>query len=204
METAVTPTASHRSTCARPSRGRTAGALLVGLGIAALLGACSHRPLQPYNTQNDLPADVRVPPGHKAVLEARSSGNLLYECQAVRRAPYEYAWLMRNSSVDLTDTYGATIQHKPGPRATWVHRDGSSARAREFVEVVNGEHSLTLQRYTAESSGAPGMLDNISYVQRLRTVGGWMSVTPCSSALLGMRVSVPYEADFVFWRPAGA
>ncbi len=204
METAVTPTAPRHTACASPAIGRIASALLLSASAAALLGACSHRPLQPYNTQNDLPATVRVPPGHKAVLEARSSGNLLYECQAVKRAPYEYAWLMRNSSVALVDTYGATILHKPGARATWEHRDGSSARAREFVEVVNGEHSLTLQRYTAESSGVPGMLQNISYVQRLRTVGGWMSVTPCSSALLGRRVSVPYEADFVFWRPAGA
>lgn len=178
--------------------------LLVLIGSAALLGACSHRPLQPYNNQKDLPEAVRVPDGYQAALEATSNGRLLYECQAVKRAPYEYEWLMRNASVDLTDTYGGTIMHKPGARASWVHRDGSSVMAREFSEVSNGDNNLPMQRYTAQSSGVPGALHNIAYVQRLRTVGGWISSTPCTSAQLGMRKTVPYEADYIFWRAKGS
>lgn len=180
--------------------------LLIVTGSAALLGACGYRPLQPYNTQQDLPEAVRVPPGHQAVLEATSNGRLIYECQAVKRerAPYEYAWLLRNTGVELTDTYGSRITHKLNARATWEHRDGSSAIAREFVEVPNGSHSLPLQRYKAERSDTPGVLHDISYVQRLRTVGGWISTTPCSSAQLGMRMTVPYEADYIFWRATGS
>ncbi|MDI1340563.1 DUF3455 domain-containing protein [Polaromonas sp.] len=178
--------------------------LLVLVGSTALLGACSHRPLQPYNTQQDLPEAVRVPDGFQPVLEATSNGRLLYECQAVKRAPYEYEWLMRNGSVDLTDTYGGAIMHKPGARASWVHRDGSSVMAREFSEVPNGSNNLPLQRYVAQASGVPGVLHNITYVQRLRTVGGWISSTPCTSAQLGMRKTVPYEADYIFWRAKGS
>ncbi|MDP2450807.1 MAG: DUF3455 domain-containing protein [Polaromonas sp.] len=178
--------------------------LFVLVGSAALLGACGYRPLQPYNTQHDLPEAVRVPEGHQAVLEATSNGRLLYECQAVKRAPYEYEWLLRNASVDLTDTYGGAIMHKPGARASWVHRDGSSVMAREFSEVPNGSSNLPLQRYNAHSSGVPGALHNITYVQRLRTVGGWVSTTPCTSAQLGMRKTIPYEADYIFWRARGS
>ena len=181
--------------------GRLSRSLLVIIGSAALLGACGYRPLQPYNNQKDLPEAVRVPDGYQPVLEATSNGRLLYECQAVKRAPYEYEWLMRSASVDLTDTYGGTIMHKPGARASWVHRDGSSVMAREFSEVGNGSNNLPLQRYNAQSSGVSGTLHNITYVQRLRTVGGWISSTPCTSAQLGMRKTVPYEADYVFWRP---
>lgn len=184
--------------------GRLSRSLFVLIGSAALLGACGYRPLQPYNTQKDLPEAVRVPEGHQAVLEATSNGRLLYECQAVKRAPYEYEWLMRNVSVDLTDTYGGTVMHKPGARASWVHRDGSSVMAREFSEVANGSSNLPLQRYAAQSSGVPGALHNITYVQRLRTVGGWISSTPCTSAQLGMRMTVPYEADYIFWRVKGS
>jgi hypothetical protein len=178
--------------------------LLALIGSVALLGACGYRPLQPYNNQQDLPEAVRVPEGHQAVLEAIGSGKLLYECQAVKRAPYEYEWLMRNASLDLTDTYGGNIMHKPGARANWVHRDGSSVMAREFSEVANGSSNLPLQRYVAQSSGVPGKLHNITFVQRLRTVGGWISGAPCTSAQLGMRKTVPYEADYIFWRAKGS
>jgi hypothetical protein len=174
------------------------------IAVGSLLGACGYRPLTPYNTQLDLPEAIRVPPGHQVAVEARSSGTLTYECQAVKRQPFEYAWLLRNSSVDLTDTYGNNIVHTPGPRprAGWVHRDGSRTAVVDFVEVPNGNFSLPLQRTKAEPSPAPGTLHNVSYVQRVRTLGGLASVKPCSAPELGMRMGVPYEADYVFWRPA--
>lgn len=182
------------------SSGRLLRCLLLAAGSAALLGACGSRPLKPYNTQNDLPEAVRVPPGYQVAIEASSTGQLMYECQAVKRAPYEYEWLLRGAGLTLTDTYGNRITHKPGARATWVHQDGSRVMSREFIEVPNGAASLTLQRYKAEPSETPGMLHNISYVQRLRTVGGWVAAIPCSAPQLGMRRTVPYEADYIFWR----
>ena len=179
--------------------------VLSACAAALLLGACAGRPLNLNlnQSQQALPEGVRVPAGHQAVLRAQSSGNLSYECQAVRRAPFEYAWLLRNRNITLTDSNGNNITHLPGARASWTHSDGSRLLAREFIEVPNGPHNLPLQRYTAESFTPPGALRNISYVQRVNTVGGWISVTPCSSAELGMRMSVPFEAEFVFWRPAG-
>ncbi len=173
-------------------------------GVVTLLSACGYRPLAPYNTQNDLPEAIRVPAGHQVVVEARGSGDLLYECQAVKRSPYEYAWLLRNNTVELTDTYGNAIAYSPSarPRANWVHRDGSRTSVLEFIEVPNGYHSLPLQRSKVEPSSAPGTLHHVSYVQRIRTLGGLESVKPCGASQLGMRIAVPYEADYVFWRPS--
>lgn len=145
-----------------------------------------------------------MPAGHQVAVEARGAGDLLYECQAVKRSPFEYAWLLRNTTVQLTDTYGNVIVHSPSarPRANWVHRDGSRTSVVEFVEVPNGDYSLPLQRTRAEPSATPGTLQNVSYVQRVRTVGGLAAVKPCSASQLGMRMAVPYEADYVFWRPS--
>ncbi len=189
----------------RSGKPRLASLLLVA-GSVALLGACGSRPLAALSSaisQQDIPVTLRVPTGHQAVLQAHSAGKLLYECQAIKRSPFEYEWLVRNPDIDLTDTRGDSIKHKPGARASWAHRDGSTALAREFVEVANGSHNLPLQTYKVEPAATPGALQNISYVQRLRTVGGWVSVSPCTSAQLGMRVTVPYEADYIFWRPTG-
>lgn len=184
--------------------GRNLRTLAIAAGLAALLGACAYRPLARYNTQNDLPEPIRVPAGNQVVVEARGIGDLIYECQAVKRSPYEYAWLLRSTNVELTDTYGNVIVHSPvaRPRANWVHKDGSRTSVVEFVEVPNGDHSLPLQRGKTEPSSVPGTLQNISYVQRVRTLGGLPSVKPCSASQLGMRSSIPYEADYVFWRPS--
>ena len=183
------------------------GYLLLIIGGAAALGGCSSQPIAALSSaavQQDVPDTLRVPAGHQAVLQARSNGKMVYECQAVKRSPYEYEWLTRNPDIDLTDARGESIKHKPGARASWSHRDGSTAMSREFVEVANGSHNLPLQTYTLDPAASPGALHNISYVQRLRTVGGWMTVVPCTSVQLGMRVTVPYEAEYVFWRPIGS
>ncbi len=168
---------------------------------AVLMAACSApRPLTQYlSRQAALPADVRVPAGHQAVLEARGIGQLQYECQATSRTPWEYAWLPRDRSIELRDSSNSSITLTRSARS-WMHRDGSELKVREFVEVDNGSANLPLQRARVEASTAPGTLNNISYIQRIHTVGGMPSVRNCSAAELGMRVSVPYEADYVFWR----
>lgn len=184
----------------RFSPGLLGRALLV-TGAVGALGACGLRQPNLYQAQQALPESVRVPAGHTAVLEAQGRGDLLYECQAIKRAPYEYAWLLQ-SGVRLQDSSGNTIMYYPGTRSRWEHSDGSKATAKELVEVSGDRQSLPLQRAMVAPSDSAGTLATISYIQARRTVGGVVP-TPCTSASLGMRVSVPYEAEYVFWRPAG-
>ena len=177
--------------------------MLVLTGAVGILGACSVRLPNPYNAQQALPEAVRVPPGHQAVLEAQGRGELLYECQAIKRAPYEYAWLLQPPGMQLQDSNGQTVTYYPGVRSRWVHSDGSKVTAQELVEVFPDRSSLPLQRALVNPSENPGALANISYIQSRKTAGGVVANPPCTSASLGMRVSVPYEADYVFWGPAG-
>lgn len=175
--------------------------MLVATGAAVLLGACGARVLTSYNAQGNLPEAIRVPPGNQAVLEAEGRGNLLYECQAIKRAPFEYAWLLRSNGLQLKDSSGRTIMYYPGARPRWVHSDGSQVSANELVEVPGDPQNLPLQRAKAEASATPGALEKVSYVQNQRTQGGVVTAKPCTAAGLGMRMVVPYEADYVFWRP---
>lgn len=175
--------------------------ILLALGAVLLIAGCSSsRPLSQYLTrQPALPADIRVPAGHQAVLEAWGVGQLQYECQATSRTPWQYAWLPRDRSIELRDSSNSSIVLARNARS-WVHRDGSELTVREFVEVDNGGPNLPLQRARVEPATLAGALHNISYIQRIRTIGGVPSVRTCSAAEVGMRVSVPYEADYVFWR----
>jgi len=193
---------THTATRSPASRLPT---LVLAAGALVLMAGCSApRPLTEYLTrQPTLPADIRVPAGHQAVLEARGVGQLQYECQATSRSPWEYAWLPRDRSIELRDSFNNSIVLARSARA-WIHRDGSELAVREFVEVDNGPPNLPLQRARVEPASLPGTLNNISYIQRIRTLGGLPSIRNCSSAELGMRVSVPYEADYVFWRQANS
>lgn len=205
-----TPKANAFRPSSRPSSRRfplapLRNALLLA-GAVAALSACGLRqrnPEQAVQAQQTLPESVRVPAGHTAVLEAQGRGDLLYECQAVKRAPYEYAWLLLSPGIRLADGAGNTVTYYPGARARWVHSDGSRVSAKELVEVPGDSKNLPLLRALVGPSDTPGALANISYIQSRHTVAGVVANPPCTASTLGMRVSVPYEADYIFWRPAG-
>lgn len=189
---------THTAKC--PFAHRLQALLLAASAVSLIAGCSTPRPLGQYLTQQPfLPSDIRVPAGHQAVLEARGVGELQYECQAVNRAPFQYAWLPRDRSIELRDSANNSITLARSARS-WTHRDGSELAVREFVEVNNGGPNLPLQRVRVEPATLPGALNNISYIQRIRTLGGVPSTRNCSAAELGMRVAVPYEADYVFWR----
>ena len=181
-------------------------ALLVA-GAASALVACGARLPSLSGLQNNqlgLPEAIRVPAGHQIALEARGSGELMYVCQAIKRAPFQYAWLLQPSSVRLQDSSGRTINYYPGTRSRWVHSDGSQLVAQEAIEAVGDSTNLPQQRVKAEvpaTPGVTGVLSKISYVQTLRSVGGLVTTRPCVAGSLGMRVTVPLESDYVFWQP---
>lgn len=182
-------------------------ALLV-VGTVSALVACSARMpslggLQ--NNQSGLPEAIRVPAGHQIALEAHGSGELLYICQAIKRAPYQYAWLLQTSSVRLQDSYGRAINYYLGTRSRWVHSDGSQLVSQESTEAFGDSASLPQQRAKVEvpqQPGASGVLSKVTYVQTLRTVGGVVTAKLCIAGNLGMRVTVPLESDYVFWQPS--
>ena len=182
-------------------------ALLV-FGATSALVACGGRLPSLSGLQNNqlgLLEAVRVPAGYQVALEAHGSGELLYSCQAIKRAPYQYAWLLQTSSMRLQDSYGRTINYFPGTRTRWVHSDGSQLVAQESVEAPGDGTNLPQQRAKVEvpsTPGMPGALGKVTYVQTLRSVGGVVTTKPCVAGNLGMRVSVPLESDYVFWQPS--
>lgn len=176
--------------------------VLLAAGAVAALSACSVRQPHLYLAQQNLPEAIRVPAGHTVVLEAQGKGDLLYECQAIKRAPFEYAWLLQSPGVQLQDSNGSTVMYHPGARSRWEHSDGSKVTVEELVEIPGDRQSLPLLRAMVKPSDTTGALANISYIQSRRTVGGVIAAPACTSAALGMRRWVSYEADYVFWRPA--
>ena len=180
--------------------------LLAVAASSALAGCGGHLPslMGLQTNQLGLPEVIRVPAGHQIVLQAHGSGELLYTCQAIKRAPFEYAWLLQASSMRLQDSTGRFMNYYPGTRSRWVHGDGSELVARSSVEAAADNVNLPQQRAMVDATsttGATGVLGKVTHVQTLRSVGGVVTTKPCIAGNLGMRVSVPLESDYVFWQP---
>lgn len=199
MESFVTPTSVPRLSSAL-TRSFSIPSLTLALGSALLGGCAAIGPLPSNITQLNLPEAVRVPKGEHAVLAAQGKGALLYECQAIKRTPFQYSWVLQNPALKLEDSNGQTVTYYPGPRPRWLHSDGSSITAQEVVEASGNGQNLPLLRATAQAANRPGVLKDISYVQVSRTAGGVVTAPVCEAASLGMRVVAPYESDVVFWR----
>ena len=175
--------------------------------FSALAGCSGNlpNPMGLQANQMGLPEAIRVPAGHQISLEARGTGELIYTCQAIKRAPFEYAWLLQASSMRLQDNSGRIINYYPGTRSRWLHSDGSQLVTKSSVEAAPDSANLPQQRAMVEVTpavGTAGMFSKVNYVQTLRSVGGVVTNKPCIAGNLGMRVSVPLESDYVFWQPS--
>ena len=183
---------------------------LLVLSVLGALAGCSGNVRNPMGLQINqmgLPEAIRVPAGHQVSLEARGTGELTYTCQAIKRAPFEYAWLLQASSMRLQDNLGRVINYYPGTRSRWLHSDGSQLVTKSSVEAAPDSANLPQKRAMVEATpaagaaGAAGVFGKVNYVQTLRSVGGVVTNKPCIAGNLGMRMSVPLESDYVFWQP---
>lgn len=185
---------------------RTAGqsllftALMV-TGTALIMTACSSAPPLPKAySQDTLPQAVLVPSGHTVALETTASGLLNYECRPTATGPY--GWVLLSPKANLLDRTGKDVVAYSGPPATWTHIDGSRIVGSQVSVAPNGAYNLPLQLSRAEPSTGSGALQNISFIQRIKTKGGIEKTKPCSELNTGEKLTLPYQADYIFWRPA--
>ena len=104
---------------------------------------------------------------------------------------------------DLLDRTGKTVVSYSGPPATWTHIDGSSVVGSQLaVAPVIGATNLPMQLSKGTPGAGAGMLQNVSYIQRIKTKGGLDFSKPCTQAEIGDKMTLPYQADYIFWKAA--
>ncbi|MES2360274.1 MAG: DUF3455 domain-containing protein [Pseudomonadota bacterium] len=173
------------------------------LGTSVLMAACNVTPVvRPYD-QTKFSEKVRVPAGNVVALETTASGNLTYECRANTPTAGTMGWVLLSPTANLYDRAGKQVGTYSGPPATWTLIDGSSVTGTQVaIEPVVGSIHIPLQLSTGTPGGTPGVLQNVTYIQRVNTKNGQDFVSPCTQAELGKRVVRPYQADYIFWKPA--
>lgn len=141
----------------------------------------------------DVPESI-VAKGETLIATIHAEGAQVYECKSDTGGPLE--WQFREPIAALI-VDGETIgTHYAGPH--WELNDGS-----KIVGKVSGrapgatERDIPLLRLDASPQSHKGLLAGINTIQRVNTKGG-VAKGSCESA--GAMLSVPYSADYVFYR----
>ncbi|WP_250517091.1 DUF3455 domain-containing protein [Caballeronia sp. INDeC2] len=141
-------------------------------------------------------AESIEPPDARASFSASAAGVQIYACEY--DANHVLGWTFRQPRATLFDDHGvAVIEHSAGP--SWEARDGSRIEGRVLVQTPSdAPGSVPQLLLRARSTGAPGQLSPVRYVQRVKTMGGAKPSAPCT--VEHESGSSPYIATYVFYQ----
>lgn len=179
--------------------------------LVSLLGACSATDSEPQENlgeaQEALSASA-CPPGVPATLAPPATESLkqklsavgvqIYICNAVPAGGY--AWTFLAPQANLFNDEGKMVgTHFIGP--TWQGNDGSSVVAAKVAQAPGEAGAIPWLLLQAKSHAAePGRFSDVTYVQRLSTVGGIAPTDACDATHnLGVVAQVPYTTDYFFY-----
>ena len=176
--------------------------LVVVTGTVGLMAACSSiKPPPKEYSQVTLDAQIQVPAGNVVALETTATGMLTYECKAT--GPDTTAWLLVTPQADLLDRTGKLVVKYSGPPATWSHVDGSRVVGTQLALAPRvGETNIANQLSKGAPDAAPGIFQNVTYIQRINTKGGQDLSKACNKVDMGDKLTRPYQADYIFWKAA--
>jgi hypothetical protein len=178
------------SSCSRATRlAFAAGSTLTLFSSAAYAG--------PGHKETRVPEAVAVPEGNKLKLALSATGVQRYECTG---ATGTFAWTLVGPDAHLFDRRGRPAgHHSVGP--SWQALDGSQVTAKKKSEASGAQGSIPWLLLEASSHTGQGVLDDITFIQRLDTEGGLAPTTACAEANSGEEVAVPYRALYRFYKP---
>ena len=171
------------------------------LSLALLAGATAAEAQESLS----IPPDIAVPEGNHVVLSARGFGTQNYECRA--DASGALAWAFRAPQALLFADDGTLVAvHFGGidvglPAGVYWQSvlDGSRVHGGHVIAVPN-PGAIPVLRVEAADHAGEGIFANVSFIQRLETVGGVGPTGRCPRA--GLLRIVPYAATYVFYVPS--
>jgi hypothetical protein len=144
-------------------------------------------------------AKLAPPAGNRLAFANDAIGVQIYSCQA---AGSGFAFTFVAPEASLFDCNGkVVIKHFGGP--TWQSvADGSSVVAKKVGELTDDPKSIAELLLQATTHGGNGIMSDVTFIQRLETVGGLAPTSPCDAGNVGATARVPYSATYFFYRKA--
>jgi len=151
----------------------------------------------------EVPSTIDVVGDFKPYLVGHAVGWQVHHCAPTATG---YAWSFDGPVATLHDDQGRLLAtHSAGP--TWTARDGSSVAGAVIDKAVVSPTAIPwlLLRATPDPSGPEdGRLSATTHIQRIATTGGLTpAASECTAGDVGETRSVPYTADYVFWKATG-
>ena len=172
---------------------------VLALAAAMTMAGCASTPMF---QQDSLPDAVKVPAGHRVVMETVGVGQITYECRAKANMADAFEWVFVGPQAALNDRSGKTVGSYYGPPATWASTDGSKLTGSQLAVAPAGAGNIPLQLVKANPATGSGAMNGISHIQRVATQGGVAPSMACGASTAGQKQVVNYQADYVFWKPA--
>jgi uncharacterized protein DUF3455 len=140
-----------------------------------------------------VPTSIQVPPGNSPFMVVHAVGTQNYTCTA------QGTWGPAVPDAKLYGDNGHQVgTHYAGP--TWQFLDGSTARGSRIASYIDSPGAIPwlLLQVVSTTVGPDGdRFTQTTYIQRLNTTGG---VAPAGGCTFGASASVPYTADYYFYR----
>lgn len=143
------------------------------------------------------PPEIAVPAGHRYAFSLDAVGVQMYECRAT--AAGGYAWAFVAPEADLLRRGRIKGSHYVGP--TWEYIDGSTVVGARVSGVTVDATAIPWLLLNAVSHAEDGKMTEVTYIQRVDTVGGLApAASGCDAARVGADADVDYTATYHFYR----
>ena len=111
-------------------------------------------------------------------------------------AVFEWAFVAPDAKLSDAKTGAATGRYYGGP--TWEAADGGKITGKQVAVAPAAAGNISLQLVKTEPGS--GSMKDVTYIQRVNTRGGVAPSEPCNGSMKGTRKTVPYSADYVFYK----
>ena len=148
----------------------------------------------------NLPALLEVPAGNEIVYHTYATGFQIYTC--TETAPGVYAWVFTAPQAALYANYGNNGSnvgtHYAGP--TWESNSGSKVVGIKLQGVTVNATAIPWLKLGVVSTQGPGIFEDVTFIQRVNTVGGLAPATGANANTVGQQAAIPYTAEYFFYK----
>ena len=147
----------------------------------------------------EVPQAVAVPAGNNPVMTLKGVGMLTYECRAKAGAIGTHEWAFVGPDATLQDATGKIVgKYYGGP--TWEHNEGGKITGKQLAVAPGASGAIPLQLVQTSPATGDGPFKDVTYIQRVNTVGGVAPSATCDASKIGNKQTVKYSADYVFYK----
>jgi Protein of unknown function (DUF3455) len=143
-----------------------------------------------------VPDELAAPKGHRLAFSLTATGDQIYVCQA-GPAGQPPAWTLKAPDADLFRFGRLFGTHYAGP--TWEARDGSTVVAARLASASVDAAAIPWLLLEATQHTGDGFMSEVTYIQRLDTVGGLAKASGCDADHVGETSSIEYSARYAFF-----